>query len=171
MSYDSDEVIKSRLLIAMLFTFAAVLFLVAFAFTRYTITYRKCLSLPIGINLGYEAIFDLKRPLWRPILVPKLPNGAPLIRSESYFHFSKRMAYGLTDDPYPAVNYWYAWRADTGLILLDEDEVTYDKIVAESGSSNKNFSDGYTGIRVVYNRILERGIIKESDCATQLITW
>ena len=42
--------------------------------------YRTCVQLENGANLGYEAVFDLSRPYLKPIAVPRLEDGTPILR-------------------------------------------------------------------------------------------
>ena len=42
--------------------------------------YRACVQLENGANLGYEAVFDLSRPYLKPIAVPRLEDGTPILR-------------------------------------------------------------------------------------------
>ena len=51
-------------------------------FLAFNNKYRQCVQLKNGLNLGYEAVFDLSRPFFKPIAVPRFQNGVSLIRDE-----------------------------------------------------------------------------------------
>ncbi len=68
-------------------------------FIAFNNEYRVCVPLENGMNLGYEAVFDLSRPLFKPIAVPRFPDGTPLIRVETWaLYVTDTTIYGLTDD-------------------------------------------------------------------------
>ena len=43
----------------------------------YNRSFRQCVILKNGLNLGYEAVFDLSSSTLRPIAVPRFPDGTP----------------------------------------------------------------------------------------------
>lgn len=75
----------------------------------FNVRHRICVRLENGANLGYEAVFDLTRPLFRPIAVPKLPDGIPLIRDGMWaIYVSNTTIYGWALGRTSDEDYWYA---------------------------------------------------------------
>ncbi len=68
-----------------------------------------------GLNLGYEAVFDLSRPFWMPIAIPKFRDGTPLVESDIWpIYVTDTTIHGLALGNVTDKDFWLAWRADTG---------------------------------------------------------
>ncbi|TXI01818.1 MAG: hypothetical protein E6Q73_06555 [Pseudorhodobacter sp.] len=147
-------------------------------FSAYDRQFGVCVSLKNGLVLGYEAVFDVSRPYLRPIAVPKLADGTPLIREETWEIFvTDTTLYGLTMGASAAENYAFVWRADTGLVRQRDDSATYDRLVAEAGPANWDIEIGSVGTGWLLAELLRRPELLDHQgtadqrCATRLLTW
>ena len=150
-----------------------VVLIAAFPFYVYNRDFRRCGALENGLHLGYNAVFDLWRPIFRPIVVPKLPNGRPLADAEYWdIYISDTTLYGLVlGDDRDEPNYALAWRADTGLVLEHQDQALYEKLVAEAGDTNVGIGPGQFGPGSVMRRMKEQLGYTDQWCATRFVTW
>lgn len=140
-------------------------------FIAFNTKYRSCVQLPNGLNLGYEAVFDLSSPYFKPIAVPKYPDGTPLIRKQTWaIYITETTLYGSTMNP-DDTEHRFAWRADTGLVLQKTDSKHYDRLIAEAGPANKDIGAGQIGAGAALNRLLEQKQSNVQKCPTALITW
>lgn len=146
-------------------------FLILLAAVSHT-KYRTCVQLANGANLGYEAMFDLSRPFLRPLAVPRLGDGTPIVRDEMWsLKVSDTTIYGLslaTDD---ARGYRFAWRTDTGLVLEADRPVEYERLVAEAGPANTGVDTNNVGTQWLMNELAARPGFETGHCPTALITW
>ena len=140
-----------------------------FAFDR---KYRQCVALENGLNLGYEAVFDLGRPFFKPIAVPKFRDGTPLIRDDLWAIFvTDTSLYGVSLAVPDANGYYFAWRGDSGLIKQDQDPSLYDRLVREAGPPNWDIEIGSVGTDWLLNELIARPEFNVHRCPTTLITW
>lgn len=134
--------------------------------------YRKCIRLENGLNLGYEAIFDFKRPFIKPIAVPKFPDGEPLVRDDMWaIYVTDTSIYGWAMGHSPDEDYWYAWRADRGLVLKDDDPSAYKAIVAQAGKANWDIGTGSYGTGWLLYKLMESPRFEAFRCPTRFIAW
>jgi len=134
--------------------------------------YRECVQLENGLNLGYEAVFDLSRPYFKPIAIPKFPDGTPLIRDEMWeIYITNTTVYGMALGPTSEEDYWYAWRADIGLVLKEDDPAPYERLVAEAGNANWDIEIGSIGTGWLLKELIRRPQFEVRSCPTSLITW
>lgn len=139
-------------------------------FIGFNIMFRTCIPLKNGLNLGYEAVFDLSKPYLQPIPVPRLANGTPLIREATWAIFiTDTTLYGTTMSVTGGAD--FAWRADEGLVLWQDNPNLYDTLVAEAGHANWDFGTGSYGAGYLLNELLRRPGFRGHDCHTRLITW
>ncbi|WP_350335552.1 hypothetical protein [Coralliovum pocilloporae] len=149
-----------------------ILILVGWLFTAFNAKYRKCVTLENGLNLGYEAVFDLSRSYFKPIAVPKFVDGTPLIRDEMWaIYITSSTVYGWALGPTSQQDYWYAWRADVGLTRKKDDPYLYQRLVSESGSANWDIDVSSIGTGALLNELFERPDFSSHKCQTNLITW
>jgi hypothetical protein len=64
-----------KLIKIIVFTILAV----TFALIAKTGIKTSCARLPNRMNIGYQALIDLSTPYFKPNIVPKYENGAPLL--------------------------------------------------------------------------------------------
>lgn len=138
----------------------------------YALMNRQCYRLENGAVLGYEAIFDLSEPYFLPNAVPKLLDGTPIIRDETWdIHITDTAIYGTTMLDYGAGGFRFAWRADTGLVLRSENRILYAKIVAEAGPANWGFPIYNVGTGALMWELRQMPDHPVTRCPTELFTW
>lgn len=134
--------------------------------------YHQCVTLRNGLNLGYEAVFDLKNSYFKPIAVPRYSDGTPLIRGDMWAIFiTDTTLYGLVLGQESQDGFRIAWRADTGLVRQSEDNTLYKKLVADAGHANWDFGTGSFGTGWLLNELLKKPEVTSHRCPTALITW
>lgn len=146
----------------------AALIWLAVAFER---RHGQCIDLGNGLRLGYEAIIDFGRSFGKPIAVPKYPDGTPVIRDETWeIHVTATTVHGLAMRPDPADDYHFAWRADTGLILANDDPEALERLVSEAGPSNWGI-EGAVGTRWLMDELARRPGFERERCPTAPFAW
>lgn len=99
-------------------------------FLAFNNKYRTCIPLKNGANLGFEAVFDLSRDFFKPIAVPKLADGTPIIRDDTWaLYITDTTLYGLTFTGDADRDYRFAWRMDLGLVPEYADPGTYEVLL------------------------------------------
>lgn len=163
----------ARLLRALLIAILCVMTVpAAWIFWTFNNRYRQCVQLENGMNLGYEAVFDLGRPLLRPIAVPRFPDGTPLVRDQMWgLYVTPTTIYGDTFAPGRGDSYQFVWRADTGLILAHDHPALYQVLVKEAGHANWDYGTGSYGTEVLLRALSARSGFGAQRCPTALITW
>lgn len=157
---------------AIAFALIALLLPAAWLFNAYDRKYRVCVPLENGLYLGYEAIFDLSRPYFKPIAVPKFPDGSPLIRDETWAIFvTETTIYGLATGPSPDEDYRFAWRSDVGLVRQKDHQATYEALIAEAGPANLDIEIDSVGTGWLLNELLRQQQTASERCPTSLLTW
>ncbi len=136
-------------------------------------SYRTCVRLENGANLGYEAVFDLGRRYLKPIAVPRLEDGTPIVRDRLWsIKITPTTIYGLSMAP--AIDergYRFAWRNDVRLVLAADDPAEYERLVAEAGHANWDIEINNVGTQWLMNELIERPEFDVDRCPTSLITW
>ena len=157
----------AAVLLALILVVPAIWLIVAFNHE-----FRQCVKLKNGLNLGYEAVFDLDGPLFEPAVVPRFANGTPVIREELWeLFFTDTTLYGTTEGSESGGGYRFAWRADTGLILRRQNSAMYDGLVAEAGHPNLDIDIDSIDAGALFYRLAQRPEFKGQRCPTALITW
>ncbi|TMM49206.1 hypothetical protein [Sulfitobacter sabulilitoris] len=135
--------------------------------------YRTCVRLENGANLGYEAVFDLSRPYFKPIAVPRLQDGTPIVRDRLWsIKVTSTTIYGLSmARAGVAHDYRFAWRSDVGLVLETENPDGYERLVAEAGHANWDIEYNNIGTGALLNIVTSRSDFDVGRCPTTLITW
>lgn len=134
--------------------------------------YRTCVQLENGANLGYEAVFDLSRPYLKPIAVPRLEDGTPILRDMLWsIKITPTSIYGLSLEPIEERGYQFAWRNDFGLVLESDDPAEYERLVAEAGHANWDIEVNDIGTGALMNRLINRPDFEVGRCPTSLVTW
>lgn len=150
----------------------AFLLFAIWLFNIYDRKYHVCVPLKNGLNLGYEAVFDLSRPFLKPIAVPKRPDGAPLIRDETWEIFvTDTSIYGLAMGPSSAEDYRFVWRADAGLIRQQDNPSAYEDLIAEAGHANWDIEVDAVSTGWLLADLLRRQQPGSLRCPTSLFTW
>ena len=141
-------------------------------FLAFNSKYRQCVQLTNGLNLGYEAVFDLSRSYFKPIAVPRFANGIPLIRDDLWaVNVTDTTVFGLTLSTENASGYRFVWRRDTGLVRKNDDPVRYESLIAEAGHANWDINIGSIGTGSLFNELIKRSQFDVDRCQTSLITW
>jgi hypothetical protein len=153
---------------------AALMFLLptVWLFTVYNGKHRACIALENGLNLGYEAVFDLSRPYFRPIAVPKFQDGTPLIHDKTWEIFvTDTTIYGLALGQTSESDYRFAWRADTGLVRQQNDKATYEALTANAGHANWDIEIDSVGTGWLLDELIRRQQHTIKRCPTWFLTW
>lgn len=155
---------------------AAVALVLLVPFVRlhiaYSAKYRDCVALANGLYLGYEAVFDLRRPYFKPIAVPKFPDGTPLIRDVAWaIYVTNTTIYGRAMGPTGGADYQFAWRADIGLVRQQDDQATYERLIAEAGHANWDIEIDSDGTGWLLNELIRQQRPVSQHCLTSLLTW
>ena len=159
--------------------------LAAFPFYVYNKNFRRCVALENGLNLGYNAVFDLSLPYFLPKVVVKFPNGAPLVNHDlAPVFISSTTVYGQAGPEWSSTNfsarwraetglsdYAVAWRADTGLVFRELHPELFKRLVAEAGDTNVGIGMGSYNARFVFFELAARPEHGEHWCRTRLVTW
>lgn len=141
-------------------------------FIVYNGKHRACIPLENGLNLGYEAVFDLGRPYFRPIAVPKFQNGTPLIHEKTWEIFvTDTTIYGLALGETSKLDYRFAWRADTGLVRQQDDKATYEALTANAGHANWDIEIDSVGTGWLLDELIRRQRHTIKRCPTSFLTW
>ena len=141
-------------------------------FAAFNSKYRTCVRLENGLNLGYEAVFDLSRPYFMPIAVPRLADGTPIIRDELWALFlTKTTIYGRSITSEYGNDFEFAWRADTGMVLKNELPDAYKGIVDEAGDVIGDYGKGSIGTGALLNKAIKLNPSDAGRCPTALVTW
>ena len=134
--------------------------------------YRTCVQLENGANLGYEAVFDLSRPYLKPIAVPRLEDGTPILPDMLWsIKITPTTIYGLSLEPVSERGYQFAWRNDVGLVLEADNPTEYERLVAEAGHANWDIEINNVGTQWLMNELSGRPDFEVGRCPTSLITW
>lgn len=152
------------------------IFLVIFAyFSLPIIGYsekNRCVHLKNGLSIGYNAIFDLSRPYWKPYSVPKFPDGTPLVEGDVWpIYVTDSTLYGTFIGETGDKDYNFAWRADTGLVKKNRDTETYEVLISEAGPANVGLGTGAYGTTIVMRWLMKRPEYANQWCSTKLFTW
>ena len=138
----------------------------------YKARYRTCVELENGANLGYEAVFDLSRPYLKPIAVPRLEDGTPILRDMLWsIKITPTSIHGLSLEPIGVRGYQFAWRNDVGLVLESDDPAEYERLVAEAGHANWDIEINNVGTQWLMNELAGRPDFEVRRCPTSLVTW
>lgn len=133
--------------------------------------FRTCVRLENGANLGYEAVFDLSRPFFKPIAVPKRADGTPIVRDELWsIKVTETTIYGIsmaTGDG----DYRFAWRPDTGSVFERDAPALYARLVSEAGHANWDIDIGNVGTGWLLDERLKHPDSEVYRCPTALVTW
>lgn len=141
-------------------------------FLAFNNKYRQCVQLKNGLNLGYEAVFDLSRPFFKPIAVPRFQNGVSLIRDELWaINITDTTVFGVTLAIENEGGYRFAWRADTGLVLKNDEPTLYESVISEAGHANWDIDIGSVGTGWLLDELIRRPEFEVHRCRTSLITW
>jgi hypothetical protein len=141
-------------------------------FTVFDSKYRQCIPLRNGLNLGYEAVFDLSKSYFKPIAVPRFADGTPVIRHDMWaIYLTNTTLYGWALGQTSQDDYWFAWRADAGLVKQAENDALYKQLVAAAGHANWDFGSGSFGTGWMLNELIKRPEFNVHRCPTALITW
>lgn len=132
--------------------------------------HSSCVALPNGLLLGHAAVFDLSKPALRPIIVPKFPDGRPLISDKLWsIYFTQTSAYGTTRAMHDKSD--FAWTNEAGLIFKSENTVGYNSIVRTSGPANWDLGVGAYGPSIIFQKLQNHTGFNLAKCRTRLITW
>ena len=170
MSPGNDNEYSGVLAGFIIFVLVLVLVPVIWLAVVFNVRHRQCVRLDNGLMLGYAAVFDLGRPLFRPIVVPKYWDGTPLVHNDVFpLYVSDTTLYGTVKESGVLVD--YAWREDTGLVSQAEAPALYDRLVAEAGAVNRDVGSGWLGAGIVFQILAESPANRKEHCLTRLITW
>ena len=136
--------------------------------------YGQCVKLPNGIYLGYEAriSFGNWEWKWKPFVVPKFPNGTPVLDGEIWpFHATQTTIHGNFQGRNRKIQKTFLWQKDTGLIFWRDNPDKFDDILANSGPLlSKNFK-GSIPTKFHYERLAKDPKYGLIDCKTRLFRW
>ncbi len=168
-SDNGDDGVLGALLAVVLIPIALVAQWIVVVFNA---RYRTCVPLENGANLGYEAVFDLSRPYLKPIAVPRLEDGTPILRAPlRSIQITPTTIYGRLLGPVDERGYRFAWRNDVGLVFDAETPTVYERLVAEAGHANWDIEINTVGTQWLMNELAGRPSFDVSRCPTSLVTW
>ena len=125
-----------------------------------------------GLNLGYEAVFDLSRHYWKPIAAPRFRDGTPLVHGDIWPIFvTETTLHGLALGESVDKDYLFAWRADTGFVRKIDNKKTYEQLVAEAGDANFGIDIDAIGTGLLLDELPKRPEFAGHKCKTKLTTW
>lgn len=150
-----------------------VIIVVLWVLISFNTKYRTCVRLENGANLGYEAVFDLSRPYFKPIAVPRLQDGTPIVRDRLWsIKVTSMTIYGLSMAPsLDGRGYRFAWRSDIGLVFESDNPSEYAHLVAEAGHANWDIEYNNIGTGALLDVLKKRSGFDVGRCPTSLITW
>lgn len=158
--------------IALIVSAALAIAPLSWLFIAYNREFRQCVQLGNGLNLGYEAVFDLSSPFFEPIAVPRYADGSPLVRDDMWpIYVTDTTLYGFVLGPATGPDHWIAWRIDEGLVRRSEEPSVYDRIVSVTGPRNYGVFSGTIGTGALLNRLAEQPNFTPRRCPTRLVTW
>lgn len=166
-----------RIIRAGLYLFFAICsFLVLLWFVLFLIhrenSYSKCVRLPNGIYLGYEAIISFDNWRWKPYVVPKFPNGVPVLDGEIWpFRATETTIFGVFEGRNRDKQETFLWQEDTGLIFRSDDASRFTSVLAQAGALlDEEFADGIS-TEFHYERLSWHPDYGLVDCKTRLFRW
>lgn len=152
--------------------FLICLFILGSVSALYHSKHGRCVHLESGAALGHEALFDLGRPYFIPIAVPKLGDGTPIVRDKLWsIKVSATTIHGVAMEPVHERGYRFAWRADAGLVLENADPAGYEQLVAEAGPSNEGVGPNNVGTEWLMKELAKRPGFEAVRCPTAWVTW
>lgn len=135
--------------------------------------YRRCVGLPNGVILGYEALFDHRmifdKSRWSSDsrIILKHADGSPLIVDDVFPIFiTKTTVYGQAAPMGTRrKGYVFAYRPDVGLVYKYDDPETYARLEAEAGPMLNHLFDDF-----MRDEVWESRIVSYSEDGKYLIT-
>ena len=172
MKQEEESGFLGAIVAGLVFLFLFALLLSVWIFTAFGREFGRCVPLKNGLNLGYEALFDLRGTLFKPIAVPRFADGTPLVRDALWaLYVTDTTVFGDTMANESEGGYVFAWRADTGRVLGRDNQALYSRLVAEAGPANWNFGPGSFGAGYLLDKLLKRPGFQGHNCPIALVTW
>lgn len=171
---NTNHEISGRGCLVVVFSFIALIAVIIglWLFIAFNKEYRRCVQLKNGLNLGYNAVFDLSQSYFEPNIVPKFPDGTPLVNGNIWpIYVTKTTLYGVADDGKGGKSFDFAWRKDSGLIRKKENPRIYEKLVSEAGEANPGIKINIVGTGIILREFMKRPEYQNQWCRTKLITW
>lgn len=134
--------------------------------------YGQCVKLPNGIHLGYEARISFGNWNWKPFIVPKFPNGNPVLAGKIWpFRATKTTIYGSFQGRNGKLEEGFLWQKDIGLVFRRDHPNQFDVILSQAGSPiDEKFGQGLD-TRLNYKRLAKDPKYGLIDCKTRLFRW
>ena len=149
----------------------SALFFVIYAFYY---MHGKCVRLENGLNIGFEAIFDVSRPYFRPSYVPRFSDGTPLVGEDIWpIYITDTTLYGtVASSQFSDIeHYKIAWRANTGVVIENENSELFDEIVSKSGTKKYGTDQRSVSTGVIFLELEKRPEFAGQKCRTRWVTW
>jgi len=135
-------------------------------------SYGKCVKLPNGIYLGYEAIMSFDNWRWKPFVVPKFSDGTPLLAEQIWpFRATKTTIYGTFEGRHHGEQKTFLWQEDTGLIFRGDHPAKFDYILAKAGPLLDEKFKGGISTNFHFERLANDPQYGLIDCKTRLFRW
>ena len=132
----------------------------------------RCVRLPNGINIGYEAILNFSKPYFRPGVVVKYRSGDQLLPGDAFpFFATETTVYGTAAERGGSESRRFAWREDVGLVFRYNQPGLYMRLVSDAGPKLDGVKAGNLGVGIYY---LDLKKIPDYDgqwCRTRWIRW
>ncbi len=165
-------IIKFIFRTVIVFVTLIVSIIVVYLVVGFNVKHRRCVQLENGLNIGYNAVFDLSHPYFLPEEVPKLPDGTPLVEGDVWpIYVSETTLYGIAFGEKGEKDFGFAWRKDTGLVRKKESPKLYEKLVSEAGDVNLGIQIDTVGTAIILREFMKRPEYTNQSCPTKLITW
>lgn len=109
---------------------------------------------------------------WKPFVVPKFPDGTPLLAGGIWpFKATKTTIYGTFLGRHHDEQKTFLWQEDTGLIFWSDDSAKFENIVANAGPLlDKTFKGGISA-GLHFERLANDPQYGLIECKTRLFHW
>lgn len=140
----------------------------------YVHLFGDCFRLPSGVEIGYQAYFDLSRHYLKPVAVLREPDGRVIGQEVFPIYLTEKAAYGHASIDYenPRSDFAFIWTAETGLVKRDENPDLYHSLLQDPGEIHYGNADGvYVNTLWVFMKFKKSGAFASDQCHTSWLTW
>lgn len=139
----------------------------------YSVRFGKCIWLPSGVNLGYEAIIDLRNPFLRPDAALKTTDGTILASEIWPIYTTERATFGTAwSEEHQHRHFEFIWQADQGFARKDQNPEVFARYSENLGGT---FFGATREMNVntlwLLKRLQAGSQFENRACKTRLLTW
>ncbi|MDF3414405.1 hypothetical protein HKX54_08060 [Sulfitobacter sp. M57] len=142
----------------------------------YSVKFGKCVKLPNGSELSYEAFVDLGNSFLRPDVVLRDPEGAIIGKEIWPIHITSTATHGTAwperDNSKP--DFSFVWTANTGLVKQVDNPSLYAELLATANSASDYIGapfELHVNTLWMFKRLSEDERYIGRSCVTQLFTF